>query len=217
MPPEVERYRKPTRILHWVHAGAFIVLFFTGLILFLPAPISLLASDSWTRLIHRIAAIVFVVPPVLYAITNWQATVKGIKEAFTWGVEDLGWLQAAPRYYFLGEEEAMPPQGHMNTGQKMWWLMVIVFSVLFVITGVVMWFLKTTAPPVLLQWMVFIHDVAFITTGTMFFVHVYLSVFHPMMAEAWDSMAKGRVSSEYVQKHHGKWYEELAREKEVKS
>lgn len=217
MPPEVERYRKPTRILHWVHAGAFIVLFFTGLILFLPPPISLLAIDSWTRLIHRIAAIVFVVPPILYAITNWQATVKGIKEAFTWGVEDLGWLQAAPRYYFLGEEEAMPPQGHMNTGQKMWWLMVIVFSVLFVITGVVMWFLKTTAPPVLLQWMVFIHDVAFITTGTMFFVHVYLSVFHPMMAEAWDSMAKGRVSSEYVQKHHGKWYEELAREKEVKS
>jgi len=65
--------------------------------------------------------------------------------------------------------------------------------------------------------MVFIHDVAFITTGTMFFVHVYLSVFHPMMAEAWDSMAKGRVSAEYARKHHGKWYEELAREKEVKS
>lgn len=55
---EVERYRKPTRILHWVHASAFIVLFLTGLALFLPAPISLLAQDSWTRLIHRRKSVV---------------------------------------------------------------------------------------------------------------------------------------------------------------
>ena len=213
---EVERYRKPTRILHWIHAGAFIVLLLTGLVLFLPAPISLLAQDSWTRLIHRIAAVIFVAIPLWYIVTNWKATVKSVREAFTWGAEDLGWLQAAPRYYFLGEEEAMPAQGHMNTGQKMWWLMVIVFSAVFVITGFIMWFAKTTAPPTFLQWMVFAHDVAFITTGTMFFVHVYLSILHPLMTEAWNSMARGKVSVEYAQKHHGKWLEEMSREKEVR-
>ncbi|MFC1954016.1 formate dehydrogenase subunit gamma [Chloroflexota bacterium] len=214
MAKEVERYRKPTRILHWVHAGAFTALFLTGLTLFIPQ-LGILAQDSWTRVIHRIAALLFVVAPLIYIPMNWKATVQGIKDAFTWGAEDIGWLQAAPRYYFLCDEKAMPPQPHMNTGQKMWWLMVIIFGVLFLISGLIMYAFKTVAPAALLQWMVFIHDVAFITTGCMFFVHIYLSVFHPLMRPtqtgAWSSMARGKVSAEYAKSHHGKWYEEISK------
>ena len=47
MRQEVEKYRKPVRILHWVHTGAFCVLFLTGLVLFIPA-LGFLAEDSWT-------------------------------------------------------------------------------------------------------------------------------------------------------------------------
>jgi len=214
MEQEIERYRKPTRILHWVHAGAFVILFLTGLILFLP-PVAILAQDSWTRLIHRIVAVVFVVAPLIYIPMNWKATWKGVKNAFSWGIEDIGWLKAAPRYYFLSDEKAMPPQPHMNTGQKMWWFMALVFGIIFVITGAIMWFSKTTAPAALLQWMVFIHDIAFIVTGAMLFVHIYLSVAHPLMRPtrtgAWSSMARGKVSVEYAKSHHGKWYNEVAK------
>lgn len=122
----------------------------------------------------------------------------------------MGWLQAAPRYYFLGDETAMPPQGHMNTGQKLWWFLVLVFGIILVITGLIMWAFKTTAPAGLLQWTVFVHDVAFIITGSMFFVHIYLGVFHPLMTEAWYSMAQGKVSAEYAKSHHGKWYKEVS-------
>ena len=216
MAQEVERYRKPTRILHWVHTSAFIVLFFTGLIIFLPAPVSQLAIGGWTRIIHRIAAVIFTIVPLWYLVTNWKASIKSIKEAFTWGAEDIGWLEAAPRYYFLNDEKSMPPQGHMNTGQKMWWFMVLVFGVVFVLTGIVMWGLKTIAPPALIQWSVFIHDVAFIATGAMLFVHIYLSVLHPLMTEAWGSMARGKVSADYAKSHHAKWYEEISRGEEVK-
>lgn len=73
MQHEVERYRKPTRVLHWIHASSFIILFLTGLILFLP-PLAFLAEDSWTRLIHRIAAVVFVIIPLWYLFTNWKAS-----------------------------------------------------------------------------------------------------------------------------------------------
>jgi formate dehydrogenase subunit gamma len=220
MEKEVERYRKPTRILHWVHTSAFILLFLTGLILFLPSPVSLLAQDSWTRVIHRVAALVFIIGPIIYAITNWKGMVKGVKEAFHWSAEDIGWLRAAPRYYFLSDEEAMPPQPHMNTGQKLWWLMVIVLGGVLAITGIIMYALKTIAPPALLQWMLFLHDVAFIATGAMFFVHVYLSVIHPLMRPlrtgAWSSMARGKVSEEYAKSHHAKWYqEEVAKPKET--
>jgi len=213
MEQEVERYRKPTRVLHWVHTSAFVILFLTGLVLFIP-PLGILAQDSWTRIIHRIAALVFVIAPLIYIPMNWRASLKGIKEAFTWGVEDMDWLKAAPFYYMLSDEKKMPPQPHMNTGQKMWWFMVLVFGVVFVITGAIMWFGKITAPAVLLQWMVFIHDVAFIVTGAMLFVHIYLS-FHPLMrptrSGAWSSMARGKVSVEYAKSHHGKWYDEIAK------
>lgn len=216
MQREVEKYRKPTRILHWVHAGAFVLLFLTGLVLFIPQ-LGIIAQDSWTRVIHRIAAVVFVIAPLVYIPLNWKATKRGIKDAFSWGMDDIGWLQAAPRYYFLGDEQGMPPQGHMNTGQKMWWLIVIVFGVLFVITGTAMWFAKTTAPAAVLQWMVFVHDIAFIVAGTMLFLHIYLGVIHPLMTESWGAMVRGKMSADYAKKHHAKWYEEVTTGKEVKS
>lgn len=213
MEQEIERYRKPTRILHWVHLCAFIVLFLTGLILFIPQ-LGILAQDSWTRVIHRIAAVVFIVAPLLYMFLNWKASWRGIKDAFSWGADDIGWLKAAPRYYFLSDEAAMPPQEHMNTGQKMWWFLVIVFGVLFVITGLIMWFLKESAPAALLQWMVFLHDISFIVTGCMLFVHIYLSAIHPLMRPLrtgpWASMmTRGKVSVEYAKSHHGKWYDRV--------
>ena len=209
MQHEVERYRKPTRVLHWVHLVAFVVLFLTGLVLFLP-PLAILAQDSWTRIIHRIAAMVFVVMPLIYIPFNWKATLRGIKDAFTWGKEDIGWLKAAPRYYFLSDEKAMPPQPHMNSGQKMWWLMVIVFGLIFVITGIIMWAFKMVVPAALLQWMVFIHDISFIVTGIMFLVHIYLGVLHPLMTEAWSAITGGKITVEYAKKHHSKWYEEVS-------
>jgi formate dehydrogenase subunit gamma len=205
---EVEKYRKPVRVLHWIHSGAFVLLFLTGLVLFIPG-LSALAEDGWTRLIHRIGAAIFVVIPLIYLIVNPRSAIRGLKQAFTWGSEDIGWLKAAPRYYFLGDERDMPPQGEMNTGQKMWWFIVVVFGVLFVITGAIMWFAKGAAPAALLQWMVFIHDVSFIVIGAMFFVHIYLGVLHPLMTDAWSAITGGKVSAEYAKKHHGKWYAEI--------
>ena len=218
MEKEVERYRKPTRILHWVHTSAFMVLFLTGMILFIPA-LSFLAEDSWSRILHRVAVVVFVVAPCIYIPLNWKSTVRGVKDAFSWGKNDIAWLKAAPRYYFLSDEKAMPPQEHMNSGQKIWWLMVIVFGAVFVITGLVLWFLNGIAPAGLMRWMVLIHDIAFIGTGCMLFIHIYLSAIHPLMRPlrtgAWSSMARGKVSAEYAKSHHGKWYDTISKEEKA--
>lgn len=210
---EVEKYRKPIRILHWIHSGAFVLLFLTGLILFIPG-LGFLAEDSWTRIIHRIGAAVFIIIPLIYLIVNPKSALHGIKMAFTWGSDDIGWIKALPAYYFQGDESKMPPQGEMNTGQKLWWLIVVVFGLLFVITGLIMWFAKTSASPGLLQGMVILHDISFIVAGAMFFVHIYNGVFHPLFNEAWAAITGGKVSAEYAKKHHGKWYAEVTKGKE---
>lgn len=218
MMQEVEKYSKATRLLHWVHAGAFIVLFITGLILFVPG-LNVMAHGGWTRLIHRIAVGFFVIAPLIYVPLNWRATVRGIKDAFTWGKADIGWIKAFPRYYFLCDEECMPPQGHMNTGQKAWWAMVLIFGVVFGVSGLIMWLLADSTPNELRQWMVIVHDLAFIATGLMLFVHIYMSVIHPIVrplnSGAWSSMWRGKVSSEYAKSHHSKWYAEISGETET--
>ena len=210
---DVEKYRKPIRVLHWIHAGAFVLLFLTGLVLFIPG-LGFLAEDSITRIIHRVGAAIFIIIPLIYLIVNPRATLHGIKLAFSWSSDDLGWLKALPGYYFKGDESKMPPQGEMNTGQKLWWLIVLVFGLLFVITGLVMWFAKTSASPEALQWMVLIHDISFIVAGVMFLVHIYNGLLHPLFNEAWAAITGGKISTEYAKKHHGKWYAEISKGKD---
>ena len=209
---EVEKYSKATRVLHWVHTGSFLLLFLTGLVLFIPQ-LGFLAQDSWTRVIHRVAASIFIIIPIVFLVFRPAWSWRGIRDAFAWSAEDKGWLKAAPAYYFIGDESAMPPQGAMNTGQKLWWLIVLVSGVFFIISGAVMWFFKTAAPPALLQWMVILHDVFFILTGAMLFVHIYLGVIHPMMTESRGAIIHGKISVEYARKHHAKWYEEVTKSK----
>ncbi|MFC1915541.1 cytochrome b/b6 domain-containing protein, partial [Chloroflexota bacterium] len=76
MQQEVEKYRKPTRVLHWVHTISFCVLFLTGLILFIPQ-LGIIAQDSWTRVLHRIAAVLLVTAPLVYIPMNWKSTMRG--------------------------------------------------------------------------------------------------------------------------------------------
>ncbi len=211
MESEIIRYSQPVRFLHWIYAGAFLVLFLTGLILFIPA-LDTLASGGWTRMFHRGAAVLLIFEPVTYLILYPKAAWRGIKEAFIWNKSDFDWVRAAPRYYFLLDEKAMPPQEHMNTGQKLWWLMVIVSGVTFTVTGVLILISKALPSEALFEWSIMLHDIAFISTGCMLFLHIYLSVIHPLMRPLrngpWNSMVHGTVSREYARSHHGKWYEE---------
>ncbi len=79
----VTRSKSNRRILHWVVVGAFFALLATGLILYTPT-FSALAAGSWTRLIHRIAAVILVGAPIMYALVNRGAARQWIKEAAIW-------------------------------------------------------------------------------------------------------------------------------------
>jgi formate dehydrogenase subunit gamma len=197
----VERYSRPVRILHWVNAIAWIVLFVTGWFFFVdqfgPA-----ASGGISGVLHRIAAVVMVGWAVLYFLGSPKAAIKGMLEALKWGKDDIGWLKAAIPYYFFGKDEKMPPQEHMNTGQKLWWLMTLAFGALMIVTGAIMWFGSPTAILGIL------HDVGFIALFSFAMVHMFLSL-HPKMSGIFWSMWSGMVSSRYAESHHKKWYDKI--------
>jgi len=209
--PEVERYRKLTRVLHWCHAASFVILFVSGMVFFCSG--SVMAGGNWLHVVHRVAGIIFIGLPLLYLLVNWKATWRGIKLAFQWGVDDLEWVKAAPQYYYLFEEQAMPPQGYLNTGQKVWWLMAIVLGPILAVTGVLLWAFQADAATEFYQLMLFCHEVSFIIIGNMFIVHIYLAIIHPLARPLktgpWGAMTRGKIPLEYARSHHGKWSEGL--------
>jgi formate dehydrogenase subunit gamma len=209
----IEKYSRAVRILHWVHSGAFVILFLTGMIFYIPGLASL-AVHGWIHTLHRIGAGVFVVIPIIYCIIHPKTALNGIKLAFTWNRDDIRWLEALPGYYFKGDDRRMPAQGFLNSGQKLWWLLVLAAGAAFVVTGPIMWFAKTSASTVLLNRAILIHDISFIVTGTMFLVHIYNGVFHPSFNEAWSAITGGKISEEYARKHHAKWYNESLKAKQ---
>ncbi len=212
-PRVVERFKKRTIWFHWIHTAAFLALVITGAILFFPG-IGGAASGGMTRLIHRIAVVIFVAAPVIYFFTNPRMTLHFIRETLTWSKDDLDWARAAPFYYFGGSEDRMPPQGHVNTGQKMWQFIILGTGVLFFATGLIMWFFKDAVSTYVFQGCVIIHDIAFLLVFLMLLVHVYLGVLHPRMNESLRSMWDGKISRTYAKNHYGKWYEEISAGKE---
>ena len=205
----VERFKKPTIWFHWIHTAAFLTLVVTGAILFIPG-LGGPAAGGLTRLIHRIAVVFFVGAPIIYAVFYPRMSLHFIKETLSWGKDDIEWVMKAPDYYFGGAEEKMPPQGHINTGQKMWQLVVLGTGSLFLVSGLVMWFLKDILAPGFFQWCVIVHDVAFILAFLMLLVHIYLGIIHPTMTESLRSMWDGKISKTYAKHHYGKWYDEIS-------
>lgn len=208
----VERFRKRTIWLHWIHTLSFLVLLVTGAILFFPG-LGAAAAGGLTRSLHRIAVIFFVGIPIGYFIFNPRMSWHFIKETFTWGKDDFQWVCRAPDYYFGGAEDKMAPQGHVNTGQKMWQLIVLITSILFLVSGLLMWFFKGTLAPGIFQWCVIVHDIAFVMAFLMLLVHIYLGVIHPRMTESLRSMWDGKISKKYARDHYGKWYDSITADK----
>jgi formate dehydrogenase subunit gamma len=202
----IQRYSKIARAVHWAHAAAFIVLVVTGIFLFVPAA-GILAQGSWSRIVHRAAAMLFIAAPLIQVLVHPGTTKEAIKQAFTWDAEDLEWIQAAPRYYFLSDESTVPETDSINPIQKVWLIILLVMVPVFVITGILMWFFAYFLPSAVFQWCVFIHDVAFITTFIFMLVHIYLGTIHPVVQThggSFRAMTKGSITAAYAKSHYGK-------------
>jgi formate dehydrogenase subunit gamma len=203
----IPKYTTIERLGHWLHTATFVPLAITGLILYVPLlqPLAQGQAGLFVRLVHRIAAVLFGVLPILYFLIEPRRFIMSIRE-FLFDKDDIGWVQNAFSYYLLGRHGAMPPQGRFNTGEKMNGLIMCVTWVALGVTGLVMWFGKGAVPAGFFHWMVLIHDVAMIVAVCMFLVHLYLAVAHPLMWAGLVSMRFGVTSAAYAAEHHARWY-----------
>lgn len=208
----VKRFSASERVAHWLHFLAFVVLLGTGGFLYTPAlhAFTVGPAGEAARLAHRIAAVAFIVTPLVYLFGDPKGFFGSLRESFSWGRDDINWLRSAWRYYTQGANaKNIPPQGKYNAGQKLNALTQIIAFVLFTVTGLIMWFGNGSVAPIVLRWSVIIHDLSVTAVLALFLVHLYQVTVHPFTRESIMAMFEGVVTHEYAQEHHAKWYEKV--------
>ena len=199
------------RLVHWVTFLGFMLLLVTGAFLFAPPLQGMVVGPAgWlSRAGHRWGAVIVGAAVVLYVLFHPKGFWRSMREIFTWGKIDWEWAQAAPRYYFYGDESGMPPQGRFNTGQKIFYLTYVITLIVLGATGLMMWLAKGAVPTGIFQWSMLLHDLSAIVITAFFLVHLYLAMAHPSMRPAMDAIRFGFLPKDYVKRHHARYYEEL--------
>ena len=199
--PPLKKYPLTVRVLHWLHTVAFIILAITGIMLAAGG-----TGQTSLASFHNSLAHFWVALPVVFLIIRPRTSFRGLRMLCRWGREDLGWLKAAPRYYLRNDRSTMPPQGFLNTGQKLWWLVTFLTWLVFSVSGLIKEvFVNHGLSPSVVTGMTYLHDIAFGVAGVFFLVHAYLGIFH---RESLKSMITGSVGAAYARENHARWYAE---------
>jgi formate dehydrogenase subunit gamma len=200
---KILRYEKPRRVVHWIGAITFLMLLFTGVLL-LASPLAFLAAGGWSRLLHRIGAMLFVGLPFVYAMLNPGTVKELLIESFTYGRADWEWFKHMPAYFF-GRTKNLPPQGRVNAGQKLHHTVTFLSFVVVAGSGYVLWFGKSSLGANALAYTAMVHDLSMLALTVMLIGHLYFTFLY----DALPGMLTGYVSEEYARMEHPKWLESL--------
>jgi len=203
---EILRYRTKQRIVHAVMASSFLILLITGLAL-VWSPLAWIAAGGWSRYLHRIAAIGFMSVPFLYIVLDRRGAKEVLLESFKYDKDDVAWFRYMYRYA-IGRTAEMPPQGRLNAGQKLHHSAVIVFSAVIVLSGLILWWFKSSLSVSMLSWTAIVHDLSMLALTLLLVGHVFFTYVYT----AWSSMGTGYVSKDEMEMEHSKWVDELEHE-----
>lgn len=199
---ELLRHPAYTRFLHWSVAIFFVLSLLTGFAIYTPwlfrwiAP--LFGGGPRTRLLHPWFGIVF---DILFFLVflNWVAPM-------VWTQADRHWMKRIRQYATNKEPLEAEDVGFFNAGQKLYFWALVVCGILFLITGLLMWF-GNLVPRWLTVVSYVIHDLAALVILAGFIIHVYEGT--AQQPGTFDSMVDGTVSESWAWTHHPAWYREV--------
>jgi formate dehydrogenase subunit gamma len=190
----LQRFSRTERTVHWVHATAFLILLATGLALYLPSLSELVGRRPLLKSIHVYTALAWIVALVLVVVLGDRKSLRAtLREVDLFDRDDRAWLR-----------RRHPPQGRLNAGQKVNAILTAVFALLFVVSGVLLWYGERDTRFRFAQ-TILIHDWLTYVSLVLFLGHLYLSVIHPRTRHALSGMTRGWVYEDWAREHHAKW------------
>jgi formate dehydrogenase subunit gamma len=196
---ELLRHPVYTRFLHWCVAIFFILSLLTGFAIYSPWLFNwlspLFGGGPRTRALHPWFGLLFEIF-FFFQFLNWVTPML-------WTDADRRWLKRL-RNYATNEDRLEPEEvGFFNGGQKLYFWAIVVSGVLFLITGLLLWFDHLVG-----RWMVaisyVIHDLAALLMLAGFIIHIYEGTAH--QPGTFQSMTNGTVTEEWAWTHHPGWF-----------
>lgn len=201
---ELLRHPVYTRILHWSVAITFTLSLLSGLAIYSPwlfrwlTP--LFGGGAMTRLLHPWFAVVFTIL-FFFQFVNWFMPMR-------WTKSDTRWLKRI-RSYVLNREPVEPPEtGFFNGGQKLYFWAIVASTIVFLLTGIPLWF-DDVVPRWLVAVSYVLHDIAALVMLGGFIIHIYEGT--AAQPGTFRSMVDGTVTKEWAWTHHPRWYAEVTR------
>jgi formate dehydrogenase subunit gamma len=189
------RFSRTERTLHWGNAVFFFFLLATGLILYLPSLAVDVGRRPLIQSLHFWSGIAWVCVLVLIVLAgDRRGIVRTAREIDGFDRDDLRFL--------TGRKPA--PQGRFNGGQKLNTVLNAAFVVLFLVTGLLLWFGERNTELRFASTVV-IHDGLMYVSLVLLAGHLYLAVLHPATRHALRGITVGTVSEKWAADHHAKW------------
>jgi len=191
----VRRFSRTERALHWGNALGFFVLLASGLVLYLPSLAVVVGRRPLVKDIHFWSGIGWV---ALLALIVLLGDRRGLART----AHDLDGFDGDDVRWFTGRKPA--PQGRFNAGQKLNTALTAAFTVLFFVSGVLLW-LGERNTEFRFASTVLLHDGLMYVSLVLLVGHLYLAVLHPATRHALRGITLGTVDEEWAAKHHAKW------------
>jgi formate dehydrogenase subunit gamma len=186
-PNELLRHPVYTRMLHWTVAIFFILALLSGLAIYSPwlfhALTPLFGGGAMTRFLHPWFSLGFVVFFTLQFL-NWL-------QPMTWTAADRRWMKRVKEYVTNAEKLEPEYVDFFNAGQKLYFWTIAVSTIVFLISGIPMWFPEAFGRLAVNIGYV-LHDVAALVMLVGFIVH--------------RAMTRGTVERRWAWTHHPAWY-----------
>ena len=196
--PRLARFSRTERALHWVHASAFLVLFASGLCLYLPSLSELVGRRPLLKDIHVYTALVWLAALALVLLAgDRRRLLATAREIDRFDDDDLAWLRGK-----------QVPQGRFNAGQKINAIVTAALAVLFAVTGFFLWYGERNHA-FRLENALLVHDWLMYVSFFLLLGHLYLALLHPTTRHSLNGITRGWVREDWARRHHPKWVEEL--------
>lgn len=200
---ELLRHRVYTRFLHWMVALFFFLALFSGFGIYLPwlfrwfSPI--FGGGPLSREMHPWFGVGFVLFFGLQML-NWLKHMR-------WTAADTRWIRNI-RTVINGSEKLDPPDtGFFNAGQKVQFWEIVSGSVVYLITGIILWAGAGTFGRLSVAVSYVLHDLSALIMLGGIFIHIYLSTIGE--PGTFQSMTRGAVSEAWGWTFHPAWYKEI--------